>query len=214
MRHRRRTRYGRILPAVIVGLLGSGVLTLAGSYAAFSSTTSNPTSNWSAGTVTLTDDDGGSAMFTTSAPGTGQTSAAGMKPGQSVVNCIKVTYSGSLPSTVKLYGSSITETSPGGTGMLSYLHVKVEEGTGGAFGCSGFTGATTIWDTATHPGVASDLLGVFPTTYAAGVSSGLASWTTSSTRTYRFTITLDNATPDTSQGATAAAVFNWQAQNS
>jgi hypothetical protein len=195
-------------------LLSSGVI-FAASYSAFTATTSNAADNWSVGSVVLADDDSGAAMFTSGTVGTGQVSGAGLKPGQSVQNCIKVTYTGSLASTVKVYASSVSEVNgSGGTGLLSYLHTKIEEGTAGAFGCTGFSGATTIWDTSTHGGVASDLLGVFPTTYATGPSSALASWTTGSFRVYRFTMTLDASTPDTSQGATATATFNWQAQNS
>jgi hypothetical protein len=215
MRNRRSTARVLTVLAVVAGLVGSGVMMMASSYAAFSSTTSNPSNNWSSGSVVLGDDDTGSAMFTTGAPGTNQVSGANLKPGQSVVNCIKVTYTGNLPATVKLYASSVSETNgSGGTGSLAYLHIKVEEGTAGAFGCAGFSGASTLWDGTTHPGAASDLLSVFPTTYGGGLASGLASWSNTNFRVYRFTITLDSATPDTSQTATATATFNWQAQNS
>jgi hypothetical protein len=203
-----------LIVAAVLGLVGAGALTWATSYTAFYNATANPGNTWAAGTVSLTDDDVGSAIFTTGTPGTGQVRADNLRPGQTVVNCIRVTYTGSAAATVKLYGSAISEAGGGGTALLAYLHVKVEEGTGGAFGCAGFAGASTVWDTSTHPGAASDLLGVFPTTYATGVSSGLASWTSASFRVYRFTITLDAATPLTSGGATATATFNWQAQNS
>jgi hypothetical protein len=199
--------------AVVVGLLGSGVMMLSASYAAFTSTTSNGANNWSAGTVNLTDDDGGLAMFTTGAPGANQVSSANMKPGATVVNCIRVTYNGNLPSTVKIYATSVSETLPNGTGMLSYLHTKIEEGTAGAFGCAGFATTATIWDSATHPGAASDLLSVFPATYAAGFATNQATWNNTNFRVFRFTMTLDAAAPDTSQAATATATFNWQAQN-
>jgi hypothetical protein len=131
------------------------------------------------------------------------------------VNCIKVTYNGSLPATVKLYASPVSEVNgPGGTGALAYLHTKIEEGTAGGVGCAGFAGGIVLWDGTTHPGAASDPLSVFPATYSAGLSSGLASWNTSDFRVYRFTMTLDASAPDTSQGATATATFNWQVQNS
>jgi hypothetical protein len=203
-----------VAAAVFAGLLVSSSAILAASYAAFSATTSNAANNWSVGSVVLADDDTGSAMFTTGTAGTGQTATAGLKPGQVVTNCVKVTYTGSLASTVKLYGTSISETLGTSTGLLGYLHLKIEEGTAGAFGCAGFAGATTIWDSSTHAGVASDLLSVLPITYATGPSSALGSWTTNSFRVYKFTITVDASAPDTSQGATATATFNWQAQNS
>lgn len=213
MRHIRLSRSAVTVSAIVVGLLSSGGMMLAGSYAAFSDTTANANNNWSAGTVVIADDDTGSAMFTTAAVGTGQVSGT-LKPGQTIANCVRVTYNGSLPSTVKLYATNpITETAPNGTGLLPYLHIRVEEGTAGDFGCANFAGASTIWDSTTHPGAASDLLGVFPTSYAGGINSGLASWSAGTYRVYRFTMTLDSATPDTSQGATATATFNWQAQN-
>lgn len=200
--------------AVVAGFLASGMMMFAASYSAFSSTTSNSANNWSAGSVVLADDDTGSAMFTTGAVGTNQISGAGLKPGQSVVNCVRVTYTGTLPATVKMFGTAISETTGVSTGMLAYLHIKIEEGTAGGFGCTGFAGATTIWDSSTHGAAVSDLLSVFPTTYAAGPASALASWTNADFRVYRFTMTLDSAVPDSSQGATATATFNWQAQNS
>jgi hypothetical protein len=215
MGKRRRPRARTAVGALIAALVASSTTIFAASYSAFTATASNASDAFSVGSVVLVDDDTGSSMFTTAAPGTGQVSAAGLKPGQFVQNCIRVTYSGSLPATVKMYATAISDVNgSGGTGTVSYLHTKIEEGTAGAFGCTGFAGATTIWDTTTHGGVASDLLGVFPITYATGPSSALASWTNTAFRVYRFTMTLDPATPDTSQGASATATFNWQAQNS
>jgi hypothetical protein len=208
----RRTRI--TIGAVTAGMVASAAVSFASSYAAFSSTTTNPGDGWSAGTVVLSDDDS-AAMFTTSVPGTGQISGANLKPTGSVVNCIKVSYTGALPATVKMYASSVSGVNgTGATGILAYLHVKIEEGTVGTFGaCGAFAATSTIWDTSTHGGVGSDLLSVFPTTYATGPSSGLATWSNGSSRVYRFTFTLDSTTPDTSQTATATATFNWQAQN-
>ncbi len=78
------------------------------------------------GSVSLSDDDSDTALFT----------ASGLQPGDTRTSCIVVTSTGSLPSTVKLYG-----TDPATTNALSSsLHVTVTEGTGGSFGkCSGFT---------------------------------------------------------------------------
>ncbi len=78
--------------AIPAALVASGIVVGTASYSAFSATTSNPTSNWSAGNVNLTDDDNNVALFT----------ATGLKPGSTGTNCIAVTSTGSLPSTVKL----------------------------------------------------------------------------------------------------------------
>jgi hypothetical protein len=201
--------------AVATGLLASGCIMLASSYSIFASTATNPGNVWSAGSVVINDDDSGSALFSL-APGAGQINSANMKPGASVVNCVRVTYTGALQANVRIFVSSVSGVNGGGgTGILPYLHVKIEESSaGGAFGsCGAFGAGTTIWDTSTHGGVASDLINVFPTTYATGPSTALATWSNNTWRAYRFTFTLDSSTPDTSQGATATAAFNWQAQN-
>jgi hypothetical protein len=205
---------------VVGGMLASGALTLSASYAAFNSTTTNGPNNWAAGSVTLTDDDSGAAMFTTGSPGVTQVGTGAMKPGQSVVNCIKVTFAGNLANTVKFYAWPVSGANgPGGTGILSYLHVKIEQATAGdgmGPACTNFGGTvTTIWDSGTHPNAATDSLADFPTTRALGPSVGPASWNTNDFRVYRFTVSLDDTPtlPNTSQGATATATFTWDAQN-
>jgi hypothetical protein len=204
--------------AVVAGFVASGMMMYAASYATFTSTTSNANDQWSSGTVVLTDDDSAQAMFAIGNSTGGRVDSGLMKPTQDVVNCVEVSYTGNIASTVRLYVSGRSETTgttpAGATGLLSYLHVKIEEGTGGVYGnCTGFVG-TTIWDTGTHVNAASDLLGVFPTTRTLGPSSNTASWVNGTTKVFKFTITLDTSTPDSSQGATATATFNWEANNS
>lgn len=214
-----RTMRGVVL-ALILGILGSITLLFDTSGSAFSGTTTGPASGWAAGAVSLTDTDTGLAMFTVGAPGTGQVSGAGLKPGNSVVNCIRVDYTGTVPATVRLYVPTRgTTNGTGGTPMSSYIHIKVEEGTAGAFGCSGFAGATTIWDNTLGTsqlcasiGCFYDLWGTFPTTWAAGVLSALATWAPGTTRSYRITLKLDIGTPETSKSATMSGIFTWEAQ--
>ena len=62
-RHRRASRIAHVL-AVPIAILLSGAMIGTASYAAFSATTSSPTSNWAAGTVALSDDDSATALFT------------------------------------------------------------------------------------------------------------------------------------------------------
>ena len=57
----------------------------AGVFSAFSSQTDNPGNIVTAGTVTLEDNDGGTALYAITAA----------KPGDSETSCIKVTYTGS-----------------------------------------------------------------------------------------------------------------------
>ncbi len=176
--------------AALLSLLLVSALVINTSRAAFSDTTANAANSWAAGTVIITDDDSGSAMF----------SVSDMTPGQTVTNCIVVTYSGSLvPADVKIYGST------GGTGLDAYLNTTVEIGTGGSFGnCTGFTTTSTLY---------SGTLASFASTYT-NWATGLAAWSPASTpdsRTFKFTVTLQDN--NAAQGLDATGTFTWEAQN-
>ena len=181
----RNTRVGVSMAAVLL----VGVVVVAGSMAAFSATTSNGSNSWTAGTVTLTDDDAGSVMFT----------VADMAPLDVVSNCIVVTYSGSLlPSDVNLYGIS------GGTGLDAYLDVTIEEGTGGVFGnCTGFAPISTIF---------TGTLSSFAATHT-NFTNGAGAWLPAAnpeSRTYKVTVTLQDN--NLAQGLNGTATFTWEAQ--
>lgn len=143
--------------AIPAAMLASGALVATGSYSAFSATTSNPTNNWSVGTVALSDDDTNVAMFT----------ATGLKPGSTGTKCIAVTSTGSLASAVKLYG-----TAPATTNALSTsINLTVTQGTGGSFGsCTGFTAL------ATGSSIYTGTLAAFGTA-ATTFATGLGTWT-------------------------------------
>jgi hypothetical protein len=182
---------GAVVPLAV---LASGGLVWQSSYSAFSATTSNPTNNWTAGTVALADDDSNTALFT----------AANLKPGATGNKCIVVTSSGSLASTVKLYGTSYSTTKS----LADSLNLKVEEGTGGSFAnCTGFTAGSTIYD-----GTAS-AFGTSKTDFASGVGTWAPAGGTA-TKTYKVTYALSSSTPDSAQGGTAALGFTWESQNS
>jgi hypothetical protein len=180
---------------VPLAILASGALVWQSSYSAFSATTANPTNNWSAGTVALSDDDSNTAMFT----------ASNLKPGATGTKCIAVTSTGSLASTVKLYGTSYATTN----GLAANINLKVEEGTGAtSSSCTGFTGGTTLYDGA------MSTFGTTKTSFATGVSSWAPTGSGSDTKAYRITYALSSSTPDTAQGGTAALGFTWESQNS
>jgi predicted ribosomally synthesized peptide with SipW-like signal peptide len=184
---------------LVVGAVGaaSGV----GTFAALSSTTSNTGNTFSAGTVIIADNDAGAAMLTL-------TSVA---PGASDTSCIRVTYSGSLDSSVRLYGSS--------TGSLAtYLNLTVTRGTDSSpsfDSCANFTADATNYIGAGAGVIYSGTLAAFPGSYAAGIvdptSGSPETWSTSEAHTYRFVITLadDNA----AQALSATASFTWEARN-
>ena len=183
--------------AVPVALLGSSALVWNASYSAFTSTTENAANNWSAGTVALTDDDANTAMFT----------ATNLKPGQTGRKCIEVTSNGSLPSGVKLYGKSYSQTKALATNMT----VTVEEGSGAQFGdCTNFT------PLASNAEIFSGTLDAFGTTKTA-YNSGVGGWQTTGAgnekRSYRIIYTVQSTIPDSAQGGTAQIGFTWEAQN-
>ena len=181
--------------AVPMAVLASGALVWQSSYSAFSATTASPTNNWTAGTVALSDDDSNTALFT----------ASNLKPGSTGTKCIAVTSTGSLASTVKLYGTSYATTN----GLAANINLKVEEGTGATnASCAGFTGGSTLYDGALST------FGTTKTSFATGVSSWAPTGTASETKSYRITYALSSSTPDTAQGGTASLGFTWESQNS
>lgn len=183
----RTTKAKLILSAVIftvIGVVASGTV-----YSAFSTTTGNAANSYDAGTVVLSDNDSGSSLFTMS----------NLKPGDTLTKCIKVDYTGSLTSTVKLYGTT--------TGSLDqYLDVVVRRGSfpgapPASNACTGFTSAATI-----HNGT----LQAFPDSYAAGLNEG--SWTNGTSNVYEITTTMQDN--NAAQGLSATQTFTWEARSS
>lgn len=175
---------------LVVGLLG-GVVAL-GVFGLFSATTQNSGNEISAGTIAISDNDAGSAMF----------NITNAKPGDSWTRCIKISYNGSLPADVKLYEL-------GGGGQLSpYLTLKLEQGTQAEStfpSCTGFTpdgtnGSGTIYQ---GPG-----FGSIGTTYETGapvVPFGKTVWNPGESLVFRATLTLAADAPELAQGSTTGA---------
>jgi hypothetical protein len=184
----------------VIGAVGG--LAGFGTFSAFSSTTSNDGNTYAAGTVYVGDNDAGSAMYTVS----------DQTPGDTVVRCIRLTYTGTLAADVKLY----TTSSVGALG--DYVTFSVEKGSmpgGTTFpNCTGFSSESTIY---------SGELDDFTTThgsYANGIAAfpgAQTQWDQNDTLVYRFTLTLqdDNAANGGGGGAlaTGAHGFVWEARN-
>ncbi len=190
---RRRRRL--LIAAVLTALLLTAVLVNERTRAAFTASTANPADQWAAGTVVLGDDDAGSALF----------SATGLLPGDTGSKCIRVSYTGSIAATVKLYGGSSTGT------LGPYIDLVVQEatalGNNGTYagGCTGFAG-TQIY---------SGTLAGFTTAatdYATGVGA-FAPAGAGEYRVYRFDYTLNAAAPSGQQGASAGATFTWESRS-
>lgn len=186
------------LAAIVLGGLAVG-----STWSAFNHLSSNPDNSYTAGTVTLGDDDAGSAMFN---------SLTNLKPADSFTRCIVVTYSGSLPASVRLHGTT------GGTGLDEYLSLTVTRGTKStAFsGCGDFAADGTTYISGKPAGVVYDgTLAGYPDSSAEAIVDPVAgspeTWTESESHAYRFEITVQNNTA--AQGKTATQVFRWEAQN-
>jgi predicted ribosomally synthesized peptide with SipW-like signal peptide len=188
------------LTLLLLALLG--VLAGIGTWSAFSATTENTGNAFDAGSVIISDDDAGSAML----------SLSNAKPGDSDTSCIKVTYTGSLPATVRLYGTTA------GTGLDQYLDLTVTRGTkaSGFDSCADFVPDLTDY-IGQGPGVIfQGTLQGYPDSYAAGIVDPTAgapeSWTNPETHAYRFTVTVQDDSD--AQGLNATQTFTWEARNS
>lgn len=173
------------------GMVASLALVWGGTMAAFTSTTPSGSNAWTTGTVSLSDDDGGSALF----------SVTGLTPSATGSNCIAVSYGGNVATTVKVYASASADASS----VAQYLDLTIQEGTGGGYGtCTGFSASSTIW---------SGTLASFTSTKVA-YASGVGSWAPSgaASKVYKFTYTLNASTPNAKQGSTTTATFQWEAQ--
>jgi hypothetical protein len=198
--HETQGRKRRIFVTVAVVAVMAGVAVFTTS-AAFTATTSNPGNQIEAGTVAIGDSDAGTGELydaLAQRPGAGNGPAAA---------CIRVTYSGSLASAVKLYRSAVTNgdkfrltVERGGTSLSAPA---------ADMNCTNFSATSTAFD---------NTLDQFPTTYAAGVDGKAAgaAWTSGQSVDYRFTVyPVDDSTPNAHTTAvnTGAHSFTWEAQN-
>ena len=180
----------------LVAFVGWGV-----THAAFSGTTSNTSNTFSAGSVAVGDNDVGGAVL----------SLSNARPNDSDDGCLKVTYTGSLASSVRMWSSVSGSLAP-------YVSLKVIRGTDSTPSfpaCTNFTPDGTDYIGAGNGVVYDGLLSGFPTSYAGGLVEPKAatpeSWTNGEAHSYRFVVTLnDNAA---AQGLSSTATFNWEARN-
>lgn len=185
-------RVARVV-AVLASLAFAAFVTVSTSRAAFTATTVNNGNSVSAGTVTLSDDDSGTAMF----------SISEITPSNTYTKCIVVTYTGTTPTQpVKLYRSGAVT----GTGLDQYLDMTVDVGTGGSStSCTGFTSTSTL-----YTGTLQSFMGTY-LAYGSGLSSG---WTPSGSpqsRTFRFSLAVQDT--NATQGKNVGFGFTWEAQS-
>ncbi len=185
-----------VLTALVLGVIGS--VAGFGTWSAFTATTTNSGNSYASGTVVINQHAGATTLYNGSNKGPGAS--------YQTVACVRVTYTGSLGATVKLYSSSVTNGST--------FNLKVERGSGitapdNTMNCTGFSASSTAYN---------GNLGSFPTTYAAGVDgkAGAAAWAQNDSVDYRFTISVNDdttANAHTSALSTGSHSFTWEADN-
>ena len=173
-------------------------------YAAFRATSSNSGERIEAGSVKLSDNGDGSALV----------SLASAVPGDTTSACIRVTYDGSLPATVRLHGTT------SGSGLDPYLDLKVTRGTYSPSApayksCTNFQADGTDYIGAGNGVIYNGTLQAYPDDYASGLVDPLSaspeSWSTGEAHVYRIDVTLQQNFA--AQGKNAAQVFRWEARN-
>jgi hypothetical protein len=172
--------------------------------AALSDNSSNDANDFVAGSVAIGDNDGGDLMLL----------LTDAKPGATSSACIKVTYSGTLPSSVRLFGTTA------GSGLAPYLTLTVTRGTFTSpepqfASCTNFSPDGTDYIAQGSGVVYKGTLDGFPDSYGAGLvdpTSALSElWSSNESHVYKLTVTLqDNAS---AQGKTATQTFTWEARN-
>lgn len=185
----------RLWPLVFVALAAGFVG--AGTYSAFSSTTSNAGNSFAAGTVVIGDNDGGAAMLT---------AFTAARPGDVDTSCIKVSYTGSLTANVRIYASTTTGS------LDDYLTLTVTRGTNTSpfDDCTNFNADPGDYGYGPGGVVYQGLLSSFPTNYGTGIVDP-TTWSSPDEHWYRFSVTVNNN--DAAQGQSSTATFTWKAEN-
>jgi hypothetical protein len=198
---------GRItvkLAATLAVLAGCALLASAATWSNLNATATNPSNSFTAGTVQISSNSGSSAVL----------SLANAKPGAVSTGCLNVSYTGTLPANVKLYGTG------GGTGLNQYLNLVVTRGTFSgtptAGSCTGFTADSTNYITQGAGVIYTGTVAGWPATAAAALvdptASSPATWSTNTTHGYQFQVTLQNNAAG--QGLTGTETLTFEADNS
>lgn len=188
----RRTRASRKILLTIVLLLCLAGMGALGTWAAFSATTTNPGNSFSSGTVILSDNDAGSAMF----------AVTDVVPGSTGNTCMKVSYTGSMEATIKAYVANVSNN------FSDDFTIDIDKSDAGSDGfqdCTGFAGGnvTNL--------VTDSTVGALPTTYGAGYSIDAAA-TDPTDWFIRVTYALDAGATNADQGKTAEFDLVFEAQ--
>jgi hypothetical protein len=187
-----------LLSALVIGALG-GAASL-GVLAAFSATTSNSGNEIVTGTVNVADNDNGAAVY----------NATGMRPGEAITRCIRVTYTGNLPATMRLYSAG----TPGP--LAPHVDLTITAGTQASPSFPSCTGFTADSGGQLFSGTLEQLE-LNRTGYANGIATtpgAATAWNQNDARVYRIVATLRSDAPNSVQGtSTGSHSFIWEARN-
>jgi len=184
-----------VVLGVLIALIGGAV------FSAYTSVATNDGNQFTAGTIGLTDNDAGTALF----------AVAGFVPGDTYTKCLTVNYqsTGGVQSAVRLYGQS------GGTGLVTYLDLQIRRGSSPPAAspgdCTGFTADPTDYDGDGAGVIYKGPLGSFGTNYATGTADPQPSWSNGDSAVYQITITVQNN--NLAQGLSATQDFSFEAHN-
>lgn len=189
--------------ATIAVLGGCALLATAGTWSNLNATASNPSNSFSAGSVQIASNSATSAVL----------SLTNAKPGAVSTGCIDVSYSGSLPANVKLYGTG------GGTGLNQYLTLVVTRGTFSGTptsgSCTGFTNDSTSYIGQGAGVIYSGTLASWPGSAGSAqmdpTAASPATWATGNAHGYQFQVTLGSNAAG--QGLTGTETFTFEADN-
>jgi Camelysin metallo-endopeptidase len=183
---------GTLIAVAMLAIVG-----VVGTRAAISATTDNPGNQFNAGTIDLADNDGGTYMYQVN----------NVQPGESISRCIKVTYTGSLNSTVKLFMDTPLDT------LAPYVDMSVDVGTQATSSfpnCTGFTSTSTIY---------SGTLSGFQSTYGSAASglayspNGATPWQNNDSVVYQVTLTLQSTARPAGADFSGTHTYTWQADS-
>ncbi|HWJ50497.1 MAG TPA: hypothetical protein VNR42_05720 [Solirubrobacteraceae bacterium] len=191
------------LAATAAVLAGASLLAGAATWSNLNATVTNPSNSFSVGTVNLSSNSPSSAVL----------SLAGAEPGDFSTGCIRISYTGTLPAELKLYGTGA------GSGLNQYLMLVVTRGsfsgTPSSGSCTGFTADTTNYIAQGAGVIYSGVLAALPSTAASALidptSANPATWDPQSTHGYRLQVTVLNDAR--AQGLNGRATFTFEADS-
>ena len=192
--------------ALLLVTLASAVM--GWTWSTFTATRGAGSNSFATGTVVIGDNDGSTAMLAIS----------GGMPAAFDEGCITVDYSGTLPATVKLYGSQTAASTPS---LAQYLDLRITRGTFSSApsfdACGTFTPDATDYLGAGSGVIYNGTLAAFDSAHT-GFANGLTDpsgtpevWTTSETHVYRVRVTVQNN--NAAAGLNVTHTFTWEAQN-